>query len=145
MNCRVFHVRTYFSACNCARGCTDKVDSERKILCRTGKSNLPQRRGGPTLYQPSHVAMRTDKYIQKGEIEKDGKPVTVEWVDLDVWSTARHPHKIPKVSSANTQCKTVPVMKKDTVKSTTSVQTQTSNKTYVHRHQNQNFEGLVAT
>ena len=32
-----------------------KVDSGRKIPCRTGDSNLPQRRAGPTLYQPSYI------------------------------------------------------------------------------------------
>ena len=43
-------------------GCTDtvreftlKVDSERKISCRTGESNLPQRRASPTLYQLSYL------------------------------------------------------------------------------------------
>ena len=43
-------------------GCTDtvgesalKVDSGRKIPCRTGESNLRQRRGGPTLYQLCHI------------------------------------------------------------------------------------------
>ena len=32
-----------------------KVDSGRKIPCRSGKSNLPQRRAGPTLYQLSYI------------------------------------------------------------------------------------------
>ena len=43
-------------------GCTDtvgesalEVDSWRKISCRTGKSNLPQRRADPTLYQLSYI------------------------------------------------------------------------------------------
>ena len=43
-------------------GCSDtvgesalKVDSGRKIPCRTGESNLRQRRGGPTLYQLSYI------------------------------------------------------------------------------------------
>ena len=43
-------------------GCTDtvresplKVDCGRKILCCTGKSELPQRRAGPTFYQPSYI------------------------------------------------------------------------------------------
>ena len=43
-------------------GCTDtvgesalKVDSGRKIPCRTGESNLPQRRAGSTLYQLSYI------------------------------------------------------------------------------------------
>ena len=32
-----------------------KVDSGRKIPCRTGESNLRQRRDGPTLYQLSYI------------------------------------------------------------------------------------------
>ena len=32
-----------------------KVDSGRKIPCRTGESNLRQRRAGPTLYQLSYI------------------------------------------------------------------------------------------
>ena len=32
-----------------------KVDSGRKIPCRTRESNLPQRRAGPTLYQLSYI------------------------------------------------------------------------------------------
>ena len=43
-------------------GCTDtvgesglKVDSGRKIPCRTGESNQPQRRAGPTLCQLSYI------------------------------------------------------------------------------------------
>ena len=34
--------------------CT-KVDPGRKIPCRTGKSNMRQRRAGPTLYQLSYI------------------------------------------------------------------------------------------
>ena len=32
-----------------------KADSGRKIPCRTGESNLRQRRAGPTLYQLSYI------------------------------------------------------------------------------------------
>ena len=32
-----------------------KVDPERKIPCRTGESNLCQRRAGPTLYRMSYI------------------------------------------------------------------------------------------
>ena len=45
-------------------GCTDtvrdsapKVDSGRKIPCRTGESNLPQRRAGSTLYRLSYISI----------------------------------------------------------------------------------------
>ena len=50
------------NACDCTWGCTDtvresalKVDSGRKISCRTGKSNLREQRAGPTLYQLSYI------------------------------------------------------------------------------------------
>ena len=55
-------MRTGVNACDCTRWCTDtvresalKVDAGRKILCRTGKSNLRQRHAGPTLYQLSYI------------------------------------------------------------------------------------------
>ena len=58
MDYRIFNVRTNVNACGCARGCTDtvresalNVDSGRKIPCRTGESNLHQRRDGSMLYQ----------------------------------------------------------------------------------------------
>ena len=59
---RIFNVSSDVTACGCTRGCTDtvrvsvlKVDSGRKIPCRTEESNLPQRRAGPTLYQLSYI------------------------------------------------------------------------------------------
>ena len=59
----VFNIRTDDNACDCTRGFTDtvkesalKVDCGRKIPCRTGESNLPQRRGGSTLYQLSYIS-----------------------------------------------------------------------------------------
>ena len=66
MDCGIFNVRTYVNACDCTRACTDtvresalKVDWGRKIPCRTGESNLPQRRAGPTLYQLSYIPTLT--------------------------------------------------------------------------------------
>ena len=54
MDYRIFIVHTDVHACDCTRGYTDteresalKVDSGRKIPCRTGESNLRQRRAGP--------------------------------------------------------------------------------------------------
>ena len=59
---RIFNVRTNVDACDCTRGGTDtvresalKADSGRKIPCRTGESNLPQRRAGPMFYQLSYI------------------------------------------------------------------------------------------
>ena len=58
----IFNARTDVNACDCAGRCTDivresalKVDSERKIPYRTGKSNLGQRRADPTLCQLSYL------------------------------------------------------------------------------------------
>ena len=62
MDYRIFNVRTNVNACDCTRGCKDaaresalKVDSGKKIPCRTGESNLRQRRDGPTLYHLSYI------------------------------------------------------------------------------------------
>ena len=62
MGCGIFNVRTDVNACDCALGCTDTVtesaleaDSWRNIPCRTGESNLRQRRAGPMLYQLSYI------------------------------------------------------------------------------------------
>ena len=58
----IFNVPTDVNACDCTRGCPDtvresalKVDSGRKIPCRTEECNLRQRRAGPTLYQLSYI------------------------------------------------------------------------------------------
>ena len=55
-----FNGRTVVNACDRTRGFTDTIresalkdDSTRIILCRTGESNLRQRRAGPMLYQLS--------------------------------------------------------------------------------------------
>ena len=49
MDYKIFNMRTDVNACDCTRGCTDtvresalKVDSGKKIPCRTGELNLPQ-------------------------------------------------------------------------------------------------------
>ena len=59
---RIFNVCTDVNACDCTQVCRDtrresarKVDSGRKIPCRTGESNLRQRRGGSMLYQLSYI------------------------------------------------------------------------------------------
>ena len=53
---RIFIVRTDVNACDCTQGCTDteresalKADPGKKISCRTGESNLRQRRDETTL------------------------------------------------------------------------------------------------
>ena len=62
MDYGIFNVRTDVNACDCTRGCTDtvrdsalKVDSRKKIPCRTGESNLRRRRAGPIFYQLSYT------------------------------------------------------------------------------------------
>ena len=63
MDYRIFNVRTDVNdVCDCTRDCTGtvresarKVDSGRKIPCRTGESNLRQRRDGPTIYELRYI------------------------------------------------------------------------------------------
>ena len=62
MDYGIFNVRIDVDACDCTRGCmgtvkesTLKVDSGRKIPCRTGESNLRQQRADPTLNQLSYI------------------------------------------------------------------------------------------
>ena len=61
MDYRVFSVRTDANACGCTRGvrtpleCLHRKLAQRKIPCRTGESNLPNRRAGLTLYQLGYV------------------------------------------------------------------------------------------
>ena len=56
MDYRIFNVRIYVNECDCTRDIRThvrdsalKVDSGRKIPCRTGESILRQRRDGPML------------------------------------------------------------------------------------------------
>ena len=75
MDYRIFNVRTDVNACDCTRGCTDtvresalKVDSGRKIPCRSRESNLRRRRDGPMLYRLSFIPnanSRTGKWTKK--------------------------------------------------------------------------------
>ena len=65
MDCGIFNVRTNVNACDCTQGCTDiaresalKVDSGRKIPCRTGGSNLLRKSAGPMLYHLSYTPAR---------------------------------------------------------------------------------------
>ena len=66
MDYRIFNVRTAVNACDCIEGCTDtvresalKIKSGRKISFRTGESNMPQRRAGPTLFKLSYIPTPT--------------------------------------------------------------------------------------
>ena len=42
-----------------------KVDSGRKIPCRTGESNLRQRRDGPMLFQLSHMPTQVVRWMRR--------------------------------------------------------------------------------
>ena len=71
MDYRISNVRTDVNACDCTPGCTDivresalKVDSERKIPCRAGESNLRRRRAGPMLHQLNYI--RNQKTVSAG-------------------------------------------------------------------------------
>ena len=61
MGYKIFNGRTDVSACDCTGGCMGtvresalKVESGRKIPCRTGESNLRRRRAGRMPYQLSY-------------------------------------------------------------------------------------------
>ena len=49
--------------CACVRESALKVDSGRKLPCRTRKSNLRQRRASPTLYQLSYIPTPNMVYL----------------------------------------------------------------------------------
>ena len=75
MDYDVFNVRIDVNACDRTRGCTDtvresalRVDSGRKIPCRTGESNLRQRRAGPALYRLSYISATSPSLEQLYEI-----------------------------------------------------------------------------
>ena len=51
----LMHAIAHGDFTNAVRESAPKVDTIRKIPCRTGESNLPQRRAGPTLYQLSYI------------------------------------------------------------------------------------------
>ena len=58
MDYRIFNARTDVNACDCTWGCADtekecalKAESGKQMPCRTGESNLRQRRDGPMLYR----------------------------------------------------------------------------------------------
>ena len=61
----IFNVRTDVNACDNTQGYTNtvresvlKVDSGKKIPCRTGESNLRRQRVGPMLYQLSYIPIQ---------------------------------------------------------------------------------------
>ena len=61
----IFNVLTDVNACDGTRGYTDtvresaqKVDSERKIPCCTGESNLRRERAGAMLCQLSYIPLK---------------------------------------------------------------------------------------
>ena len=98
MDYGIFNVRTNVNACDFTRGCTDivresalKVDSWRKIPCRTGKLNLCRQRAGPMLYQlsyiptpPSALPERSSKNSETEEKEerKDRTCQVLPWEEL---------------------------------------------------------------
>ena len=86
----IFNVRTYVKACDCNEGCTDtgkesvlKVDSGRKLPCRTGESNLLQRRAGSTLYQLSYIPARRRNVHTEPVIMRPWRHKARQW---SLWS-----------------------------------------------------------
>ena len=62
MDYEIFNVRIDVNACDCTQGCMDtvrepalKVDSGRKIPCRTRESNLHRQHASLMLYQLSYI------------------------------------------------------------------------------------------
>ena len=62
MEYRIFNVRSDVDPCGCTKACPEtvrksllKVDSGRRILCRTREPNLHQQRAGLMLYQLSYI------------------------------------------------------------------------------------------
>ena len=51
----LMHVIAYEGCADTVRESALKADSGRKMPCRNGESNLPQRRASPTLYQLSYI------------------------------------------------------------------------------------------
>ena len=67
MDYGIFNVRTVIDACSRTWGCMDavresalKVDSGRKLSCRTGESNLRRQRAGPMFHQLSYIPTMKD-------------------------------------------------------------------------------------
>ena len=76
MDYRVFDMHTDVTACDCIQGCTDtiresalKVDSGRKILCRSRELNLHWRRASWMLYRLSYIPTHGEQVRQK-KLEK---------------------------------------------------------------------------
>ena len=73
MDYGIYNVRTDVNACNFTGGRTDtvresalKVDSGRKIPCRTGELNLRQQCADPMLYQLSYLpTLKKKKNVDK--------------------------------------------------------------------------------
>ena len=70
MDYGIFNAHTDVNACDCTRGCADtvsesalKVDSGRKIPCRTGESNLRLRHAGPMLNKLSCIPTHSSVLI----------------------------------------------------------------------------------
>ena len=78
MDFGIFNVRTDVHACNCTRGCKNtvresalEVDSGRKLPCRTGESDLRQRRAGPMRFQLSYIPTPPLKLLER---KRTGRP-----------------------------------------------------------------------
>ena len=80
-------MRTNVNGCNCTRCLVTvresalKVDSGRKIPCRTRESNLRQRRAGPTIYQLTYISIATSvcgNYIHSGWTQFNAKTETIK-------------------------------------------------------------------
>ena len=72
-----------------------RVDSERKIPCRTRESNLHQRCAGLMLYQLSYIPTNIPPNSNKHDIE----PITIPlqaFTKLEQWQKMKEKKKITK-------------------------------------------------
>ena len=80
----LMHALAHGGCTNTVRESALKVDSVRKILCRTGESNPLQRRAGPTLYPERHpsisfvsVQLASGKsFVRRKKREREKKTTT---------------------------------------------------------------------
>ena len=70
----LMHAITHEGVRTHVRESAPKVDSRRKIPCRTGESNLRQQRDGPILYQLSYIPTPVKKKEIKVGVEADCNP-----------------------------------------------------------------------
>ena len=102
MDYRIINARTDIDACMGVYGHRKRVCTESWLQennpCRTGESNLPQRRAGPTLYQLSYTPSGTSLQRLDDGISKPTPHLAQVYKDLTMGFQNLHPiwHKFTK-------------------------------------------------